>query len=262
MFERYTEKARRVIFFARYEASEFGAPCIETEHILLGLLKEDEALAYRFLPSLKSTDSIRRQVRAVTPTRPKISTSVDLPLSHESKRVLAYAAEEADRLNCKHLGTEHLLLALLREEKGLAATLLRERGLEIEHLRQELLAHGTDSSVSLGELRRSQLLAYLESHTNGLSIFVGGSGIYVKPGSLLFDAAFLYIEILSATARLANCAAAPTIILATECLCGFLDPATRHVYIATPETGLQEFKGDVLRTESPLLELPLAKVFS
>ena len=160
MFERYTEKARRVVFFARYEASEFGAPSIETEHLLLGLLREDDALANRFLPSIDSVKSIRQRIRAVTPARPKISTSVDLPLSHESKRVLAYAAEEADKLKHKHIGTEHLLLALLREEKSLAATLLRERGLSLERVRQELAAHGTDSSaqsrrtsaISIGDL--------------------------------------------------------------------------------------------------------------
>ena len=117
MFERYTEKARRVIFFARYEASQFGSPCIETEHLLLGLLREDKALANRFLRSSASVDSIRKQIEVHTTLREKVSTSVDLPLSHECKRVLAYGAEEAERLNHKHIGTEHLLLGLLREEK-------------------------------------------------------------------------------------------------------------------------------------------------
>ena len=117
MFERYTEKARRVIFFARYEASQFGSPCIETEHLLLGLLREDKALANRFLRSSASVESIRKQIEAHTTLREKVSTSVDLPLSHECKRVLAYGAEEAERLNHKHIGTEHLLLGLLREEK-------------------------------------------------------------------------------------------------------------------------------------------------
>jgi Clp amino terminal domain, pathogenicity island component/Putative restriction endonuclease len=263
MFERYTEKARRVIFFARYEASEFGAPCIETEHILLGLLKEDDALTHRFLPSIKSTDSVRRKVQAVTPVRPKISTSVDLPLSHESKRVLDYAAEEADRLNHKHLGTEHLLLALLREEKGLAATLLRERGLALDRVRQELITHGTDSSTSLGELLRSTVLAYLESHTNDLSIFLGGSGIYVKPDRSTEMPAYLYIEILSPTERLRDLRRRIDDHFSRGLLYFWLfDPGTRHVYVATPETGLQEFKGDVLRTEDPALELPLAEVFS
>jgi ATP-dependent Clp protease ATP-binding subunit ClpA len=115
MFERYTEKARRVIFFARYEASQFGSPYIETEHLLLGLLREDKALANRFLRSHAAIESIRKQIEAHTTIREKVSTSVDLPLSHECKRVLAYGAEEAERLNHKHIGTEHLLLGLLRE---------------------------------------------------------------------------------------------------------------------------------------------------
>ena len=108
MFERYTEKARRVIFFARYEASQFGSPYIETEHLLLGLLREDKALANRFLRSHAAVESIRKQIEAHTTIREKVSTSVDLPLSHECKRVLAYGAEEAERLNHKHIGTEHL----------------------------------------------------------------------------------------------------------------------------------------------------------
>ena len=90
MFERYTEKARRVIFFARYEASQFGSPYIETEHLLLGLLREDKALANRFLRSSAALESIRKQIEAHTTIREKVSTSVDLPLSHECKRVLAY----------------------------------------------------------------------------------------------------------------------------------------------------------------------------
>ena len=95
MFERYTEKARRVIFFARYEASQFGSPYIETEHLLLGLLREDKALANRFLRSHAAIESIRKQIEGHTTIREKVSTSVDLPLSHECKRVLAYGAEEA-----------------------------------------------------------------------------------------------------------------------------------------------------------------------
>src|ERR1700721_1670915 len=138
IFERYTEKARRVIFFARYEASQFGSPCIETEHLLLGLLREDKALANRFLRSSASVESIRKQIEAHTTLREKVSTSVDLPLSHECKRVLAYAAEEAERLNHKHIGTEHLLLGLLREEKCFPAETLTERGLGLAGAREEL----------------------------------------------------------------------------------------------------------------------------
>ena len=119
MFERYTEKARRVIFFARYEASQFGSPYIETEHLLLGLLREDKALTNRFLRSHASVESIRKQIEGRTTIREKVSTSVDLPLSNECKRVLAYAAEEAERLSHKHIGTEHLLLGLAERREVL-----------------------------------------------------------------------------------------------------------------------------------------------
>lgn len=138
MFERYTEKARRVIFFARYEASQFGSPYIETEHLLLGLLREDKALTNGFLHSLASVESIRKQIEQHTLVREKVSTSVDLPLSNEGKRVLAYAAEEAERLSHKHIGTEHLLLGLLREEKSFAAAMLQERGVRLSAVREEL----------------------------------------------------------------------------------------------------------------------------
>lgn len=124
MFERYTEKARRVIFFARYEASQFGSPYIKAEHLLLGLLREDKALTNRFLRGDDEVEAIRKQVEEHTTIREKISTSVDLPVSEEAKRVLIYAAEEAERLSHKHIGTEHLLLGLLREETSFATRIL------------------------------------------------------------------------------------------------------------------------------------------
>src|SRR6201990_49160 len=158
MFERYTEKARRVIFFARYEASQFGSPCIETEHLLLGLLREDKALANRFLRSSTSVESIRKQIEAHTTLREKVSTSVDLPLSHECKRVLAYGAEEAERLNHKHIGTEHLLLGLLREEKCFAAEILHERGLRLSQVREEI-ARSSSEKMSSNRPKESSLLA-------------------------------------------------------------------------------------------------------
>jgi hypothetical protein len=136
MFERYTEKARRTIFFARYEASQFGSPYIEAEHLLLGLLREDKSLANRFLRS--PAESIREQIEGQTAPGKQVPTSVDLPLSHECKRVLAYGAEEAERLKHKHIGTEHMLLGLLREEKCFAARLLYEQGLTIDSVREQL----------------------------------------------------------------------------------------------------------------------------
>src|SRR2546429_756486 len=158
MFERYTEKARRVIFFARYEASQFGSPYIETEHLLLGLLREDKALTNRFLRSHASVESIRKQIEGHTTIREKVSTSVDLPLSNECKRVLAYAAEEAEKLSHKHIGTEHLLLGLLREEKCFAAEILHERGLRLSAIREEL-ARSTQEKAQPQRSRESSLLS-------------------------------------------------------------------------------------------------------
>ncbi len=139
MFEKYTEKARRVIFFARYEASQFGSSYIETEHLLLGLIREDKNLTNRFFPKANaSIDSIRKEIEGRTMIREKVSTSVDLPFSDESKRALNSAAEESERFSHKHIGTEHILLGLLREEKSVAAEILRERGLRLSMVREEL----------------------------------------------------------------------------------------------------------------------------
>jgi len=138
MFERYTERARRVIFFARYEASQFGSMTIETEHLLLGLVREDRNLIERFLRNHFSKEIIRKDIESRTPIREKVSTAIDLPVSDECKRILAYAAEEAERLNHRHIGTEHLLLGILREEKCMAAKILHEHGLRLEAIREEL----------------------------------------------------------------------------------------------------------------------------
>jgi ATP-dependent Clp protease ATP-binding subunit ClpC len=140
MFERYTEKARRVIFFARYEASQFGAQAIDAEHILLGLLREDKQLTQRFFRSPNSTvESIRKEIEKNTVLRDKVSPSVDLPLSVGAKRVLSYAADESERFQHRHIGTEHLLLGILREEKSTAAAILYERGLRLNQIREDMM---------------------------------------------------------------------------------------------------------------------------
>lgn len=138
MFERYTEKARRTIFFARYEASHFGSLYIEADYLLLGLLREDKELANRFLRSHAAVESIRKQIEDHTARRAKVPTSMDLPLSQECKRVLVYGAEEAERLGHKHIDTDHLLLGLLRVEECFAAQLLREQGLTLGSAREQV----------------------------------------------------------------------------------------------------------------------------
>ena len=138
MFERYTEKARRVIFFARYEASQYGAAFIESEHLLLGLLREDWALNKRILRQKGTAEDIRKEIEGQITIGKRVSTSVEMPLSVESKHILNWAAEEAERLGHKHIGTEHLLLAMLREEKCLAARILQKRGVVLATLREDL----------------------------------------------------------------------------------------------------------------------------
>src|SRR5881296_831657 len=157
-FERYTEKARRVIFFARYEASQYGSPYIETEHLLLGLMREDKALANRFLRQQGSIESIRKEIEARITIRERISTSVEVPLSAECKRILNMAAEEAERLGHKHVGTEHLLLGILREEKCFGAEILMERGLRLSTLREEL-ARTSGEKTAAARPKETSLLA-------------------------------------------------------------------------------------------------------
>jgi ATP-dependent Clp protease ATP-binding subunit ClpC len=136
MFERYTDKARRVIFLARSEAVRFGSTTIESEHLLLGLIRTD--LTGRFLRNHSFFENIRKEIEGRTPIREKVSTSIDLPLSNECKRILAYAADEAERLNHRHIGTEHVLLGILREEKCVAAEILQQIGLRLNAVREEL----------------------------------------------------------------------------------------------------------------------------
>lgn len=169
----YTEKARRVVFFARYEASELGSPHITPEHILLGLLRENKSLLDRFLRSEASLDSIRgkivgaaasrekisapgglssgddarrvsssyaadrRKIDGTAGSRRKISASAELPLGDDVKRVFACAAEEAKLLSQKHIGTEHLLLGLLHEE-SVAAGILHHNGFDLASARAEV----------------------------------------------------------------------------------------------------------------------------
>ena len=138
MFERYTEKARRVVFFARYEASQYGSPYIETEHLLLGLVREKPTLAKRFLGGVEAELAIRAEIEKHIPPRERIATSVEVPLTEDSKKVLRLAAEEADRLGHRHVDTEHLLLGLLHVEGSLAAQILQAKGARLATLREEV----------------------------------------------------------------------------------------------------------------------------
>ena len=150
MFERYTERARRTIFFARYEASQHGLREIDTPCLLLGLMRENKDLMARLLPSgskelaaLIPADSeqvarLTADVEALCPkSARKIATHVDLPLSQAAKRVLAYGAEESARFDCKIIDGSHLLAGLLREQ-GPETACLKAHGIDLQKVRAEL----------------------------------------------------------------------------------------------------------------------------
>jgi ATP-dependent Clp protease ATP-binding subunit ClpC len=157
MFERYTEKARRVIFFARYEALQYGSQKISPEHILLGLMREDKTLSARFFPFRHSltVEAVRRDVEERIVLRTRIPQSAELHLAAETKRVLAFAHEESERLGNRHIGVEHLLLGILREEESIAAEILYNYGLNLVLVREKL-AHqnGTPNRRILDKQRK------------------------------------------------------------------------------------------------------------
>jgi 1-pyrroline-5-carboxylate dehydrogenase len=148
MFERYNEKARRAIFYARYEASQFGSRYIESEHLLLGVLRENKEFANHFLRNDAAVESFRKQIGEHTGQREAISTSVDLPLSNEVKRVLAHAADEAEGAPHRHIGPEHLLVGLLLEEKCFAAQMLTQRGVQLAAVRDEIRRLAEEQSAA------------------------------------------------------------------------------------------------------------------
>ena len=153
MFERFTEKARRVIFFSRYEASQFGSTTIESEHMLLGLLREDRPMVDSLLPPSESANDIGREVAEHSVVKEKVSTSIDLPLAQDCKKALAYAAEEAERLLHGSISTAHLLLGLLRVETCVAAKILKGHGLDLAQIRETLATKNFEASQNDARLR-------------------------------------------------------------------------------------------------------------
>jgi ATP-dependent Clp protease ATP-binding subunit ClpA len=164
MFERYTERARRTIFVARYEAAELGAKEIDTEHLLLGLIRESHHLL-RFLPALNTLAELRNDILAASPTH-EINASPDIPMANSTKRVMTYAMEEAESLGHPHIGTEHLFLGLLREPDSLAGKLCTKHGAELVKARQVMMS--SDS----GTVAASRITAPSMHEAEGCVIFV------------------------------------------------------------------------------------------
>jgi ATP-dependent Clp protease ATP-binding subunit ClpC len=141
MFEKYTEKAKKVLFLARYEASQMGSRVIGSEHLLLGLLKDgDELVQELFVKAAVNIELLRAEMEARGPSGEKQVTPIEIPFSEEAKKVLACAEEEAERLLHPHVSDEHILLGLLRVEESAAGRLLAEKGMRLYALREDTVA--------------------------------------------------------------------------------------------------------------------------
>ncbi len=149
MFERFTERARKVMSLANQEAQRFNHEYVGTEHVLLGLIKEGSGVAANVLRNLDvDLRKIRNEVEKIVQTGPEMVTMGKLPQTPRAKKVIEYAIEEARNLNHNYVGTEHLLLGLLREQEGVAAQVLMNLNLKLEEVREEvlnLLGHGMDA---------------------------------------------------------------------------------------------------------------------
>ncbi len=168
MFERYTEKARRVIFFARYEASNYGSHYIETEHLLLGLLREDRELAKRFFGEGNVAGDIRAEIESRITRSERIAVSVEIPLSIECKKVLNIAAESAERLGHRYVETAHLLIGILRVERSLAAQILAARGLRPGPILEQLAKASASSTPKFQSRATASASVRLDSFLAGL----------------------------------------------------------------------------------------------
>ncbi|HEX6984159.1 MAG TPA: ATP-dependent Clp protease ATP-binding subunit, partial [Planctomycetaceae bacterium] len=152
MYERFTDRARKVMQLANQEAQRFNHEYIGTEHILLGLVKEGSGVAANVLKNLDvDLRKIRLEVEKIVQSGPDMVTMGKLPQTPRAKKVIEYAMEEARNLNHNYVGTEHLLLGLLREQEGVAAQVLMNLGLKLEDVREEvlnLLGHGLEGAES------------------------------------------------------------------------------------------------------------------
>ena len=140
MFERFTDRARKVMALANQEAQRFNHEYIGTEHILLGLVKEGSGVGATVLKNLEvDIKKLRLEVEKLVKSGPDMVTMGKLPQTPKAKKVVEYAIEEARALNHNYVGTEHILLGLLRESEGIAAQVLMNLGLKLEDVRQEVL---------------------------------------------------------------------------------------------------------------------------
>jgi ATP-dependent Clp protease ATP-binding subunit ClpC len=173
MFEKYNEKARRALFFARYEASKLGSRVIESEHILLGVLREgEETVSEIFRRFHVKGEEVRREIEGERVFVERISSTAELPLSEESKKVLAYASHEAESMLHGAVGSEHLLIGLLRVDGCMAMRILAQFGLDVYTVREEVLGIVKDREA---EAQKKELPFLTEYGRDLTSLAVDGA---------------------------------------------------------------------------------------
>src|SRR5688572_20317932 len=173
MFEKYNEKARRALFFARYEASKLGSRVIESEHVLLGVLREGEETVAELLRRFRlKPDELRREIEGERVFVERISSTAELPLSEESKKVLAYASHEAESMLHPTVGSEHLLIGLLRVEGCLANRILAQHGIDVFVVRDEVLAIAKERDAS----QQKKDLPFLSEYGRDLTALAAQGG--------------------------------------------------------------------------------------
>jgi ketosteroid isomerase-like protein len=170
MFQRFTEKARRVIFYARYEAGQYGSSRIESEHLLLGLLREDKALLWHFMDKDGSAIDIRTEIEKRITRRECCSTTVEVPLAIDCQKILTLAVDESDRLGHPHVGTEHVLLGMLLVESSLASQILTKTGIKLQSLREQLAKASLGDAVRLRPRPSTIGVQVLETFLAGLQV--------------------------------------------------------------------------------------------
>ena len=178
MYERFTDRARKVMQLANQEAQRFNHEYVGTEHVLLGLIKEGSGVAANVLKNLNvDLRKIRLEIEKIVQTGPDMVTMGKLPQTPRAKKVIEYSIEEARNLNHNYVGTEHLLLGLLREQEGIAAQVMMNLGLKLEEVREEvlnLLGHGMEAGgggASGGEGERGASAKGGKSKTPALDSF-------------------------------------------------------------------------------------------
>ena len=179
MFERFTERARQVVVLAQEEARTLKHNYIGTEHILLGLLREEEGLAARVLESLDITvERVRAQVVRIVGSGEEV-TSGQIPFTPRAKKVLELALREAQSMNHNSIGTEHILLGLARENNGVAVQILRDFDATAERIRDAVISLLSGGAPAVSTIARPRHRAHRPRVVPSWATLVAGAAVFV-----------------------------------------------------------------------------------